>query len=91
MLNVALSPGHFARFASAVAEVLVLTVKVAQLVTRVQLPVTCTQYWAGEGEPVECETTFVGQVADGDACTIDDDCAVDTSYCDETTNVCTAN
>jgi hypothetical protein len=52
--------------------------------------VTCDQYWNGNEEPPECDTTFVGQVADGGTCTMSDDCANDTSYCDETTSLCTA-
>jgi hypothetical protein len=45
--------------------------------------VTCEQLWGGTGpdQPDECETAFDGQVADGDACTIDEDCAESTSSC----------
>jgi hypothetical protein len=46
--------------------------------------ITCTELWNGADFAPECETTFVGQVPDGQACTIDDDCANDTSSCDVT-------
>jgi hypothetical protein len=51
--------------------------------------IDCPSYWNGDNQPAECDTTFIGQVADGGPCTIDDDCATDAAYCDETTNVCT--
>ena len=45
VLKLAVTPGHKVKLVNAVAEVFVFTVKVAQLVTLVQLPVTSTQYW----------------------------------------------
>ena len=39
------APGQLVNEVSSVADVLVKTVSVAQLVTLVQKPATCTQYW----------------------------------------------
>ena len=50
VLNVAVSPGQRVRLVNSVAEVLVFTVNVAQLVTLVQLPVTSTHYVAASSE-----------------------------------------
>ena len=50
MLKVAVAPGHKVKLVSAVAEVLVLTVRLAQLVTLLQSPMTSTQYWPGSSE-----------------------------------------
>lgn len=52
---------------------------------------TCAQFWGTEPytEPAACDTTFVGTVADGGACTLDDDCKTAGSSCDGTTKVCT--
>jgi hypothetical protein len=47
----------------------------------------CDMYWTAEGDP-SCDTVIVGLVADGDACTIDADCAEEGSFCDETDLVC---
>jgi hypothetical protein len=53
-----------------------------------QAALACDAYWDAPSAP-ECDTTFIGQVADGDACTIPDDCASDVSGCDGTTMTCT--
>lgn len=54
---------------------------------------TCDQFWGIDEtfvEPPECDTTFIGTVADGGMCTISDDCAGADSFCDETTMTCGA-
>jgi hypothetical protein len=48
---------------------------------------SCDEFWNGDA-PAACDTSFVGTVADGGACTISDDCAGADSGCDEATLVC---
>jgi hypothetical protein len=51
---------------------------------------SCDQFWRGDSpEPTACDTAFQGTVADGGACTIDDDCATGSSECDPSTMTCT--
>lgn len=35
---------------------------------------TCEEFWADSSEPVECAETFIGQVANGEACSIHFEC-----------------
>lgn len=44
----------------------------------------CDMFWDGGVSDPTCDATFVGQVPDGQACTMDDDCATDTAFCDTT-------
>jgi hypothetical protein len=50
----------------------------------------CAQFWGDEesADIPECDTDFVGTVADGGTCTISLDCTNDDSFCDEETLVC---
>lgn len=51
---------------------------------------TCTEYWQdGPQMPDSCSTALYGTIADGQACVVDLECASDTSFCDETSRVCT--
>lgn len=53
---------------------------------------TCTEFWQqGPQLPAACDTALVGTVADGGACVTHIDCANPNSYCDETSNKCTAD
>ena len=54
VLKLAVAPGHKVKLVRALAAVLVLTVKLAQLVTLLQSPVTSTQY-----KPALSEVTLV--------------------------------
>lgn len=50
---------------------------------------SCAQLWnGGTTAPEECETAFEGQVEDGGACTLDEDCAAVSSECDDSTMTC---
>jgi hypothetical protein len=53
---------------------------------------TCDQFFGQNGatatSPPECDTTFVGHVATGAACTIDLDCAAEADDCDQTSMTC---
>ena len=51
---------------------------------------TCAQFWDPQhtARPTECDTAFIGTVADGSTCTIQDDCAVEQSSCNDTTKLC---
>ena len=52
----------------------------------------CADFWMNGGnEPAACATALVGTVADGQACTVDFECASATSYCDETSKKCTVD
>jgi hypothetical protein len=52
----------------------------------------CDAFWQeGPMFPAACATAMVGTVADGGACVVDYECASFTSYCDETTQKCTAD
>lgn len=55
---------------------------------------TCDQFFEQNGAtytaPASCNTAMVGTVATGGMCTIEDDCAVDSDNCDDTTMTCTA-
>jgi hypothetical protein len=54
-----------------------------------QAGLTCEQWWSDTTvEPAACERAFVGQVADGDACTTALDCSAAESSCDAETMTC---
>jgi hypothetical protein len=53
---------------------------------------TCDEFFEQNGavaeSPPECDTTFVGTVATGGSCTLDEDCAVDGDACSPETMLC---
>lgn len=52
---------------------------------------TCDSFWNGTDQfPSACSTALVGKVADGAACISHFECSSQASYCDETSNTCTA-
>lgn len=53
---------------------------------------TCDAFWNGtDAFPSACATVLVGKVADGGACVTHIECSGQASYCDETSNTCTAD
>lgn len=53
--------------------------------------ITCDQFWGIDDtfqDSPTCDTAFIGTVADGGTCTIDDDCSNSASSCDEELLVC---
>jgi hypothetical protein len=45
--------------------------------------IACDDLWTGNVDsPPECDTAFEGQVEDGGECTLDEECAESTSFCD---------
>ncbi len=50
--------------------------------------VACAEFWSDTGWSSACEQVFVGQVANGSACTLDDDCADAASSCDAERHIC---